>query len=198
ETSGILTYTAPSEVGTYYITVFDSSGNSSKAEVVVRGGAKRTKIKKTDIFEIANPSPTPNSETQPVAVGNVQKGEKTFALAFDFPNYKDTKGKVAGEPVPMNFYVAAFIPDWNVLIFFDENGGISDINNIASCMSQMSNAVYTESLKFDYCNLDSPLKMDMYILAVESKYDINNNLSFQPADAPFELWHYSFSLLKCQ
>ncbi|MBF0259717.1 MAG: hypothetical protein HQK62_12940, partial [Desulfamplus sp.] len=193
DTSGIFTYTAPSKTGIHYITVFDSAGNSAKAEAVVSGGFRRNKIEKTALFEITNPSAYPNSETQPAAVGNVQNGGTEFALAFDFPNYEDSNKL----PVPMNFYVGAFLPALDVFVLFDDKGGIFDLTNINPCMSRMTDAVYTESLKFDYCSPGAPLKVDMYVLAIESGYDPNNNLSLDPSDAPFELWHYDFKFSQC-
>lgn len=195
EISGILTYTAPSKTGTHFITVFDSAGNSAMAEAVVSGGFKRKKIDKTKIFEITDPGVYPNSETQPAAVGSVQEGGKTFFLAFDFPNYEDDEGS----PVATNFYVLAVIPDLALLFLFDDKGGIIDMDKqIAPCMSRVTDAVYTEVLELDFCNPGAPLKVDMYILAIESEYDPNGNLDFEPADAPFELWYYDFSFSQCQ
>jgi len=192
-TTGEFTYTAPSKTGIHYITVFDSAGNSARAEAVVSGGFRREKISKTNLFEIKSPSAYPNSETQPAAVGNVQDGGENFALAFDFPNYEDTNGN----PVPMNFYVAALVADWNLWILFDENGGVYDLSSITPCMSRMTDSVYKESVKFDYCNPGTPLKVYIYIVAVESGYDPDNNLTFKPADAPFEMWYYNFSFPQC-
>ncbi|MBF0200030.1 MAG: DUF1566 domain-containing protein [Desulfamplus sp.] len=188
------TYTAPSAAGIHSITVFDSAGNSATAQAFVSGGSKRKKVTKGALFKIKSPSAHPNSESQPVGVGPVQDGESRFEMAFDFPNYEDKDGA----SVPMNFYVGAYIPEWNFLGLFDDKGGIFDLNNeIIPCMIKMVDAVYTEGLSFEYCNPDAPLKVDMYVLAIESGYDVDASLSFDPPDAPYELWHYSFSFPKC-
>ena len=193
-TSGSLIYTAPAKTGTHIITVFDSAGNSDSAEVIVSGGAKRREIETAALFDIIDPSDYPNAETQPVGVGNVQSGQETFAMAFDFPNYEDAEGN----RIPTNFYVAGIIPDLNSLILFDGVGGIHLPGSIQPCMSSVTDAVYFEGLRFDYCHLGAPLAMDIYIVAVASKFDPNGNLSFEPADAPFELWHFDCSFPQCR
>ena len=193
-TSGSLIYTAPAKTGTHIITVFDSAGNSDTAEVIVSGGAKRREIETAALFDIIDPSDYPNAETQPVGVGNVQSGKETFAMAFDFPNYEDAEGN----RIPTNFYVAGIIPDLNSLILFDGVGGIHPPGSIQPCMSGVTDAVYFEGLSFDYCHPGAPLAMDIYIVAVASKFDPNENLSFDPVDAPFELWHFGFSFPQCR
>ncbi|MBF0199880.1 MAG: hypothetical protein HQK66_00935, partial [Desulfamplus sp.] len=189
-----LTYTAPTMPGIHTVTVFDSAGNSAKAEVIVSGGAKRSRIEKTSIFEIANPRAHPSSETQPVGVGPVQHGEPAFAMAFDFANYEDGEGT----PVPMNYYVAVFIPEWDFWGMFDAHGGVFDLNDgVIPCLTRGFDSVYFEGLTFDYCNPVLPIHADMYILAVESGYDPQGNLELTPAAAPFELWQFKFSFPAC-
>ena len=192
--SNTLLYTAPLTIGTHFITVYDSSGNSDKAKVFVFGGSKRNKIKTTAMFEINDPSRYPNSDSQPVAVGEVQNGGMTFSMAFDFPNYEDKDGN----RISTNFYVAGLIPDLNVLVLFDNVGGLYAPGALQPCMSDVTDAVYFEGLSFDYCHPGASLGMDIYILAVASEFDLNGNLSFEPADAPFELWHFDFSFDKCR
>ncbi|MBF0201667.1 MAG: PKD domain-containing protein [Desulfamplus sp.] len=189
-----LTYTAPLTPGIHRITLFDSAGNSAGAEVIVSGGAKRPKIVKTSIFEITHPMVYPSSETQPVGVGPVQKGDPTLEMAFDFPNYEDEEGN----PVPMNYYVGASIPAHGFFGMFDSQGGIFDVSHgVVPCITREIDFVYFEGLTFDHCNRRAPLDVDMYILAIESVYDHRGNMQFHPADAPFEMWHFSFTFPAC-
>ena len=189
-----LLYTAPTQTGTHYITLFDSGGNSDKAVVVVSGGFKRDKIKQTMLFEITNPATLPNSETQPVAVGDVQSGGKKFSMAIDLPNYEDEDG----HRIPTNFYVVGFFPDWNLFLLFDNGGGIYFLDELAPSFSEVTDAVYEQGLTFDFCNSDGPISMEIFVVAVASEHDPHGNLSFEPEDAPFELWYFDFSFPKCQ
>ena len=188
-----LLYTAPTKIGSHYVTLFDSGGNSDRAEVVVLGGSKRKKIEKTVVYEIVAPSTLPNSETQPVAVGDVQNGGTTFSMNFDFPNYEDDEGN----RIPTNFYVVGFLPQSDFILFFDGQGGIVT-DQLEPCMSEVTDAVYTRGLTFDLCDPEGQIPMEIFVLAIAAEHDPGSNFSFEPEDAPFELWHFDFSFPKCR
>ncbi|MFO7886371.1 MAG: PKD domain-containing protein [Desulfobacteraceae bacterium] len=148
-------------------------------------------IKETKFYHITSPSAYPDSEIQPFAVGSVQENGVNFTLSCDFPNYVDENNT----PVPCNYYLAAYIDAWNVFLCFDEHGNLYDY--IIPCTANSTDAVYRELLSFDYCSPESPLNVSMYLLVVESRFDMYQNLIFDPADAPYELWSFDFNFKKC-
>ncbi len=127
-------------------------------------------------------------------MGSVQTGGETFSLSLDFPKYEDEDGN----SIPTNFYVAASIPDWSAFVLFDDQGGIFTLDKIAPCTPRSIDPIYSKVLEFNYCNPGAAVKVDMYVLAIESGYDPNNNLNFEPTDAPFEFWHFDFEFSQCE
>lgn len=193
-TDGVLSYTAPNETGVQYITLFDSDGNSAKAEVIIPGGIIKKKITETKIFTITTPNIYPASESQPVAVGDVQEGGTNFSMAFDFPNYKDTDNNL----IPMNFYVRAHFKADNTFYYLDAEGGVYSLADIKPALSNSINAHYTQVMQFKFCTDKEPIDVAMRITAVAASYDPNNNLTLTPSDAPFEQWDFDFSFNPCE
>ena len=126
-------------------------------------------------------------------MGDVQEGGEHFFLAFDFPNYVDKEDS----QIPTNYYVALYFKQMNAFFFLDGDGNVYPLDRLKSCMARETDAVYAESLQFDYCNPGTSLDVTMYILAVESGYDPHENLLLEPAHTPFELWYYDFSFGRC-
>ncbi|MBF0259535.1 MAG: hypothetical protein HQK62_11960, partial [Desulfamplus sp.] len=197
-TSKEILYHAPKRIGEFFVTVFDSAGNEDQAKVVVSGGTVKPVLTSTQMHEIHLPSETPDSSTQPMAVGAVQNGGNSLDLAVDFPNYEGDDKK----SVPMNYYLAVFMEKANLFFFFKEENAIGYLADIAPYMGSMTDAVYQSVLggSIPLCNPLALLPIDtyhIYVLAIESGYDINRNLDFNPKDAPFELWHLFFEFKGC-
>lgn len=197
-TSNEIIYRAPERIGEFFVTVFDSAGNEAQAKVVVSGGTVKPQLSATESHLLNLPSETPDSATQPVGVGSVQNGGTTLDLAVNFPNYSGDDEK----PVPMNYYLAIFMERSDTWFFFKEGNTIGDITDIGTYMSGMTDTIYQSVLGggISLCNPDPAIPLyiyHIYAIAVESGYDINKNLAFNPSDAPFEVWEFSFEFKGC-
>ena len=190
-----LVYKAPARVGNYFVTVFDSSGNSAQAIVYVSGGTVKPKPPELIFKEVANPLTWPSASQQPMGAGKIQEGGDLLDLAVDFPNYTDEKG----DPVAMNYYLGVFVEPLGMLVLFNEEGGLS-VGEIVPFMSGETSAFYQKVFSLDFCQPDPIVPIGnyhIYGVAVESGYDPDKNFSFNPPDAPFEIWHFTFDFKGC-
>ncbi|MEA2059965.1 MAG: hypothetical protein U9P10_05490, partial [Thermodesulfobacteriota bacterium] len=192
-----ITYTAPGQTGEFYVTVYDTAGNTAKARVVVSGGAEKPPIPKTILHNTKAPTTWPDSDFQPVGAGNVQTGGSTLDIAVDFPNYRQADGT----PIPTNYYVAVYAEPLNLWLFWGKNGAVyTDISQIEPLMTRGTDAVYQSLLSAELCNPDIGLpkgNYQIFALAVASGFDPDSNLRLTP-DAVFEFWQHQFTFNGCE
>ncbi|MEA2061675.1 MAG: DUF1566 domain-containing protein [Thermodesulfobacteriota bacterium] len=191
-------YQAPGRIGEFFVTVFDSAGNQDQARVIVSSGERKPRLSDVEIHQIPLPLEKPDPSIQPMAAGSVQSGGKILDLAVDLPSYITDKDTA----VPMNYYLGVLMEKAGVFFLLKPGGDVAFLDSpepfLCNDIFTVYQRIFTEPI--DLCNPGPVIPFDtyyLYVLAIESIYDPDNNLTFHPADAPYEFWQFFFEFKGC-